>query len=166
MQKDAAALAGASAIEFHVSYRLADYLAIVAAHSVADFARIKAGQGKTLSRLDALTLRCCVYLFVPPIFLFKVLRVGACDFRIDSTGIVRSSKSGVVTVPCSDLVAIQEFPVGDLFAKKTGAMPEPYRVLNDIQRSALDAYVARYRQHALVAVLEQTQQDEVALITR
>lgn len=150
MQKDEAAVAGASAIEFHVSYRLAEYLAIVAAHSIADFARIKAGQGKTLSRLDAWTLRGCVYLFAPPIFLFKVLRVGACNFRIDSAGIVRSSKSGVVTVPWSDLVAIHEYPAGYLFAKKTGAMPVPYRVLTDAQRLALDHFIAIYRQRSLV----------------
>ena len=149
MQKDQAGVLGDSAVEFHVSYRLAEYLAIVAAHSVADFARVKAGQGKTLGRRDAWTLRCCVYLFAPPIFLFKVLRLGACDFRIDSTGIVRSAKSGVVTVPWSDLVAIHEYPAGYLFAKKTGAMPVPYRVLTDAQRLALDHFIAICRQRSL-----------------
>ncbi|WP_070246641.1 YcxB family protein [Duganella phyllosphaerae] len=109
----------------------------------------KPGRGKTLGRRDAWTLRCCVYLFAPPIFLFKVLRVGACDFRIDSAGIVRSAKSGVVTVPWSDLVAIHEYPAGYLFAKKTGAMPVPYRVLTDVQRLALDHFIGIYRQRSL-----------------
>ena len=135
-------------IAFHVNYRLAEYLSIVSAHSVVEAARQQASQGKTLSRLGVWTVRCSVYLFVPPIFMLKVLTVGACDFRIDATGIARNSKSGPVTVPWASLVAIHEYPAGYLFAKSNGAMPVPYRVLTAGQRLALDAYVIRYRQGA------------------
>lgn len=49
--------------------------------------------------LDILVLRSCLFLFVPPIFLFKVLKVGSYGFHFDDAGIVRSSKQGELIVP-------------------------------------------------------------------
>lgn len=133
------------ALSFHVSYRLGEYRSLVTSHVIADFTRRKAEQGKEAGWLDLFILRATLYLFTPPIFLFKVLKVGPCDFKFDDAGIVRSSKSGEIVVPWAEIGQIHEYPAGYLFAKGNGAMPVPLRVLTHEQLAQLKSYVARHR---------------------
>lgn len=132
-------------LNFHVKYRLGEYRSLVTSHVIADFTRLKAGQGKQVKRLDLFLLRAMLYLFTPPIFLFKVLKVGSCDFKFDDAGIVRSTKLGELVVPWADIVQIHEYPAGYLFAKANGAMPVPLRVLTDAQLAQLKSYIARHQ---------------------
>lgn len=133
------------ALNFHVSYRLGEYRSLVSSHVIADFTRRKAEQGKKVRWMDVLILRVTLYLFIPPIFLFKVLKVGACDFKFDDAGIVRRSKLGEIVVPWAKIVQIHEYPTGYLFKKDNGAMPVPRRVLTDKKLEELQSYVARHR---------------------
>jgi hypothetical protein len=133
-------------ISFHVSYRLGEYLSLVTSHLAADLKRRKIEQGKKLRWYDLPILKGTLYLLAPPIFLFKVLRVGACDFKFDDTGIVRNSKSGEVVVPWTKVEAIHEYPAGYLFAKGNGAMPVPLRVLTTEQLVQLKRYIAQHRE--------------------
>jgi hypothetical protein len=133
-------------ISFHVRYRLGEYLSLVTAHVIAELRRRKSEQGKMLRWYDLPILKGTLYLVVPPIFLFKVLQVGACDFKFDDTGIVRNSKSGEVVVPWSKVETIHEYPAGYLFAKGNGAMPVPLRVLTDEQLLQLQRYIAQHRE--------------------
>jgi hypothetical protein len=132
-----------ASLSFHVSYRLGEYLKMVSAHTIAELARRKIEQGKKISPLDVLILRSCLCLFVPPIFLFKVLKVGSCDFHFDDAGIVRRSKQGELVVPWSEVVAIHQYPTGYLFAQIDGAMPVPLRVLTDEQHALLKSHIVR-----------------------
>lgn len=134
-----------AALRFRVSYQLGEYLRIVTAHVLAELARRKIEQGKKISRLDVVILRTCLLLFVPPIFLFKVLKVGTCDFHFDDTGIVRRSNGGELVVPWAEIVAIHTYPAGYLFAQIDGAMPVPFRVLSDEQHVLLKGYIARHQ---------------------
>lgn len=134
-----------ASLNFHVSYRLGEYLKMVSAHVIAELARRKIEQGKKISQLDVLVLRSCLCLFVPPIFLFKVLKVGSCDFHFDDVGIVRRSKQGELVVPWSEVVAIHQYPTGYLFAQVDGAMPVPLRVLTEEQHALLKSYIVRHK---------------------
>jgi hypothetical protein len=134
-----------ASLSFHVSYRLGEYLKIVSSHVVAELARRKTEQGKKISLLDVLILRSFLCLFVPPIFLFKVLKVGSCDFHFDDVGIVRSSKQGELVVPWREVVAVHQYPAGYLFAQVDGAMPVPLRVLTDEQHALLKSYIVRHQ---------------------
>lgn len=131
-------------VSFHVSYRLGEYLRLVSAHIVADLARVRAEQGKRVRWHDLLILRACLYLFIPPIFLFKVLTVGSCDFKFDEAGIVRRTRHGELVVPWAEVVAIHAYPAGYLFAQSDGALPVPLRVLSDEQLVQLKKYIAQH----------------------
>lgn len=134
------------ALNFRVRYRLGEYFSLVTSHVIADLARRKTAQGKQVGWMDVLILRTTLCLFIPPIFLFKTLQVGPCEFRVDDAGIVRKSKVGELVVPWSEIVAIHEYPAGYLFAKDNGAMPVPLRVLTTDQLIQLKHYVALHRQ--------------------
>lgn len=134
-----------ASLSFHVNYRLVEYLKIVSSHMVAELARRKIEQGKSISLLDVLIIRSCLFLFVPPIFLFKVLKVGSCDFHFDDIGIVRRSKQGELVVPWNEVTAIHQYPAGYLFAQVDGAMPVPLRVLTDEQHALLKRYIVRHQ---------------------
>ena len=132
-------------LRFHVNYRLGEYFSLVSSHVISELTRRKIEQGKKISLLDVFILRSCLCLFIPPIFLFKVLKVGSCDFNFDEAGIVRSSKGGDLVVPWSEVVAVHEYSAGYLFAQDDGAMPVPLRVLTDEQRSLLKSYIVRHQ---------------------
>ncbi|MYN43537.1 hypothetical protein GTP23_00465 [Pseudoduganella sp. FT93W] len=134
-----------AALRLHVRYRLGEYLGIVTSHVIAELTRRKLEQGKKISLLDIIVLRSCLLLFVPPIFIFKVLKVGACDFYFDDTGITRHSKGGELVVPWDEVVAIHTYPAGYLFAQSDGAMPVPFRVLADEQHALLKSYIIRHQ---------------------
>jgi len=132
-------------LRFHVSYRLREYFRLVSSHVIAELARRKIEQGKKISAFDVFILRSCLCLFVPPIFLYKVLRVGSCDFKFDETGIVRRSKGGDLVVPWAQIVANHKYPAGYLFAEADGAMPVPLRALTDEQHAVLKTYIDRHQ---------------------
>jgi len=132
-------------LRFHISYRLGEYFSLVSSHVISELTRRKIKQGKKISLLDVFVLRSCLCLFIPPIFLFKVLKVGSCDFTFDETGIVRRSKGGELVVPWGDVVAIHEYSAGYLFAQDDGAMPVPLRVLTYEQHALLKSYIARHQ---------------------
>jgi hypothetical protein len=127
-------------VSFHVDYRLGEYLKLLFRHVLADVTRHKEEQGKQTGWMDLLVLRATLYLFAPPIFLFKLLRIGKCDFTFDDAGIVRNSKAGELVLPWDKISEIYEYPEGFLFAKENGALPVPLRVLTDSQVDALKAY--------------------------
>jgi hypothetical protein len=131
-----------SVISFHVRYGLWEYMRLASAHVMAELARRKQAEGKPLRRTSRWTLHALLWLVCPPIFLFKSLRVGACDFTIDKDGLVRRSKSGEIVVPWADVVAVHRYPDGYLIAKENGAMPIPFRVLSARQRRDLKALLA------------------------
>lgn len=132
-------------LRFHVSYRLREYMSIVTSHVISELERRNIKQGKKTSLLDVIILRSCMLLFIPPIFLFKVLQVGSCDFQFDDSGIARRSKGGELVVSWADVVAIHTYPAGYLFAQIDGAMPVPFRVLNEEQHAILKGYIVRHQ---------------------
>ncbi|MGO4380982.1 YcxB family protein [Pseudoduganella sp. RAF53_2] len=131
----------ASAINIRIKYRLGEYLSLIHSHALAEVARRKAKQGKAIGRIDSLLARGAVWLFGPPIFAFKVLKVGECSFAIDESGLVRQSKTGEMVLPWSSVVALHEYPVGYIIMKANGGLPIPFRVLTTEQRELLATYI-------------------------
>lgn len=132
-------------LHVHVRYRLGEYMRIVTSHVIAELERRNLVQGKKTSLLDAFILRMCMVLFLPPLFLFKVWKVGACDFQFDEAGIIRRSKGGELVVPWAEVVAIHSYRAGYLFAQSDAAMPVPLRVLDDKNHAILKHYIVRHQ---------------------
>lgn len=132
-------------ISFCVRYRLSEYLAILSHHIAVEITRQKKERGKKIGSIDLLIARACFYIVAPPIFLYKVIRIGTCQFKFDDSGIVRNSKQGNLVVPWAKVSSIHEYAEGILFAKDGGAILIPLRVLSEVNLNILRQYITRHR---------------------
>lgn len=138
------------ALEFSVSYRLAEYLSFARDHAPLVTQRVLTAKGKplqTTSRLQgvALTLICSVAFF------FKKRRMPICKFVITEDGIHRSAASRNLFVPWTEVLAVHRYSQGYFIEMHRGAMPLPFRCLGAQQVSALDALVAKWRKTSLAS---------------
>ncbi len=138
------------ALEFSVSYRLAEYLSFARDHAPLVTQRVLAAKGKpvqTPSRLQgvALTLICSVAFF------FKKRRMPICRFVIAEDGIHRSAASRNLFVPWTEVLEVQRYSQGYLIEMHRGAMPLPFRCLGAQQVSAFDALVAKWQKASLAS---------------
>lgn len=78
-----------------------------------------------------------VMLFGPPLFYFKRHRIGRCSFRIDATGIRRTSRSGTLVRAWADIDGVRRYRHGYLLMLGRGGMPIPYRCLDRKQQATL-----------------------------
>lgn len=129
------------ALEFSVSYRLAEYLSFARDHAPLVTQRVLTAKGNPLqtpSRLQgvALTLICSVAFF------FKKRRMPICRFVITEEGIHRSAASRNLFVPWTAVQAVHRYSQGYFIERHRGAMPLPFRCLGAQQVSALDALIA------------------------
>jgi len=127
---------GTLPLEFSVRYRLGEYLRIVRAHMLAK------GVLNNLSGLRRAVSKAVFVVIGTVLFLFKSYRVGTCHFTIDAEAVSRRSKTGLLRLPWSEVVAVYQYEVGYLIFKDRGAMPIPFRVLSPNQREGLAALVA------------------------
>ena len=127
-----------SALNFCVTYRLDEYLAIVRSHALG------IATPKDASALQGLTTRLLVAVVGSVMFLVKSHRIGTCHFKIDQAGINRRSKQGETSVPWSDVITVYRYPSGYLIQMGRGGMPIPFRVLSEDQRELLSSMIAQY----------------------
>nr|WP_314540484.1 YcxB family protein [uncultured Massilia sp.] len=82
------------------------------------------------------TLRFWMLVLGTPIFLFKKWRMPSCSFRIDGAGIERTSRAGTFVRAWSDVAAVRRYRRGYLLLLDKGAVPIPYRCLDQTQQEA------------------------------
>ena len=126
-------------INFTVTYRLGEYLALVNEHVLAT------ASPENADKLQSLFYRSLLAVVGSVMFAYKSFRVGTCSFTIDQSTVTRRSRGGELVVPWSEVTAVHEYKLGYLIAKKSGAMPIPYRALSKHQLDTLAAWVAPYR---------------------
>lgn len=78
-------------------------------------------------------------LFATPMFYFKKRRMPVCDFRIDATGIERTTALGVMVRRWDQVRAVRRYRVGYLVEFDKGAVPIPLRCLTMAQQERLRA---------------------------
>ncbi|HIY71465.1 MAG TPA: YcxB family protein [Candidatus Luteimonas excrementigallinarum] len=118
-----------SEIRFSVRYRLGEYLVFVTEHSFETEEALSATRGATrlLAQLFQRTVASVA-------FLHKMSRLGECDFVITAAGLSRRTKLGTSSVPWSSVKAVHTCTPGYLVELQQGAVPIPFRVLDQQQR--------------------------------
>lgn len=71
-----------------------------------------------------------------PIFLFKKRRMPSCSFRIDGGGIERTSRAGTFVRAWPDVRTVRRYRRGYLLLLDKGALPIPYRCMDQAQQEA------------------------------
>lgn len=115
---------------FSVRYRLGEYLAFVTEHSFATEEALRKTRGAT---------RVLAYLFQRVVttlaYVYKMYRVGRCDFVITPAGVSRRTKRGTSSVQWSSVRAVHTYSPGYLVELQQGAVPIPFRVLDAGQQA-------------------------------
>ena len=132
---------------FHVSYRLGEYISMLSEYSprsVGNAAAMQVAKASIWAKLLPSSKwfeRICIYLIAPPIFLYKVFRVGQCTFSVDTERIERTSKTGPMSIPWKDVAFVQRLTEGYLVELERGGMPLPYRCFPGGARGAFELLV-------------------------
>ena len=125
-------------VVFSVTYKRLEYLRFVTAHLTATLIKIgKLGADKPLP----LYARHLMAVMGSIAFYLKRRKMPVCHFRIDDIGIFRRTQGGLLTLPWSDVVAVHRYELGLLVAKKSGALPLPFRCLTPTQIDILEKLV-------------------------
>lgn len=141
-------------IKFEVSYQLGEYRSMVSEHLLFRHnrrLREKSPNARISFRLP-LSTRLAFVVLVPLIFWNKVRKVGRCTFLIDEQGVQRTSKLGTGRVPWADVVTVHRLSRAYLVEKRNGALPLPYRCLDERQKADLEEFLKQEG----VAVAEQS----------
>ena len=88
------------------------------------------------------TLDLWVALVAPPVFLLKKRRMPVCEFRIDGRGIERTSRLGTVERTWDEVKMVRRYKRGYLLMFAKGAIPIPFRCLDQQQLEQMRTYTA------------------------
>lgn len=137
----AAPHAPSSGFVVRVDYRLGEYLQVLQDFVPVALARKAAQAGNGKHGVRPLKWHQLIMMrFVGTLaFIYKSARVGACTFEVTSSEISRSSKSGVLRLPWSDVTQVYRLSGSYLIEKSAGAMPIPFRVLNESNQRLLES---------------------------
>jgi len=125
-------------INFTVTYQRREYLSLVGEHAVAT------ADPESAAKLQTAFNRALLAVVGSIAFAYKSFQIGTCSFVITPLRITRRSKGGELIVPWSDVSAVHKYKLGYLIAKKSGAIPIPYRALSGDQLGTLATWVAPY----------------------
>ncbi|MCS0582643.1 hypothetical protein NX784_13665 [Massilia pinisoli] len=78
-----------------------------------------------------------VALIGTPVFVYKKRRMPHCAFRIDATGIERTTQAGTLVRSWAEIRGVRRYRRGVLLMYLRGAIPIPYRCLDRAQAAAL-----------------------------
>ncbi|GHA83891.1 YcxB family protein [Cognatilysobacter bugurensis] len=132
---------GNGSIEFDVAYHYGEYRSFVQSAIDRKLPELAAQTGKSVNGPMHRCTMALLAVVLPVVFLYKVLRVGRCRFRIDANEIRRISKNGEAVVPWNQIRAVYDCKSGLLLMKENGGLPIPDRVLSTGQRRQLRAFV-------------------------
>lgn len=123
-------------VKFSVRYRMGEYLTFVTEHSFATEEALRDTRGA--KRLLAHVFQRTV---AGVAFVYKVGRLGRCDFVITPAGLSRRTKLGTSSVEWSSVRAVHTYTPGYLVELEQGAVPIPFRVLSGKQRDLFCTFV-------------------------
>src|SRR6185436_802390 len=125
----------------HVSYNLAEYLQVLNDFLPQAKHRRAFAAGKQPAPMAPLRWheKQLVRVLGSLAFAVKSYRIGACTFQIDSHGVSRESKTGLLQVPWSEITQVHKLSSAYLVENSNGAMPIPFRVFTAEQQLALEA---------------------------
>ena len=86
--------------------------------------------------------KVAVHILGSFIFIYKVTRVGTCNFEINKSGLLRKSKMGEKTISWENVVKIQLLTEAYLLELEKGAIPLPYRCFKKDERILFEELVA------------------------
>jgi hypothetical protein len=118
-------------IDFSVAYVFAEYRTFVLEH-------IRQIEGRPTSWIG----RQLIVVTAGLAFFVKTRRMPLCTFHIDGAGIRRTTGKGALVVPWSKVIAIHRYSPGYFLGMAGGALPIPYRCLDEQQRARMDAFVS------------------------
>jgi hypothetical protein len=130
-------------IRFAVSYGWGEYLSIARDFSLPEYNEDRRKKGKNTVTADDWRLRVAFALVLTPVYLYKVSRVGRCEFSIGEAEVVRVSKDGALQCRWSDVVEVKQLSQAYLVMKSDGGVPLPYRCFSTKQREEFDQLLAR-----------------------
>jgi hypothetical protein len=130
-----------SPVRVSVSYQLGEYMSVVREFAPQSAANSVRQSKKLPSRLlhHPAVVAIFMWLFVPPIFFTKVLRVGRCDFEFTELGMSRTSKGTKASRTWQEVVAVHKLSRAYLIELEKGAMPVPYRVFASHEQQGFEA---------------------------
>ncbi len=124
------------AVEFSVSYGFREYCQFCFDHIPHEFPDLKLGR----------VARVFISAWLLVAFTLKKSKMPVCDFRIDASGICRHTRLGLLNIAWPQVKAIHRYSTCYLVEKASGALPIPYRCLDQAQTSRLEAlFQARER---------------------
>jgi YcxB-like protein len=130
-------------IEFDVFYGLREYLSVTREHTLPYLNEERHKKGKSDVTAEHWLFRAMHGAFTTPIYLFKVITIGSCRFRIDASQIERETKGGVLKSTWDDVIEVKRYSRAYLIVKTNGAMPLPYRCFTQKQRAEFDSLLSR-----------------------
>jgi len=131
----------ATIIRLSISYTLAEYLSFVRDHLPALLA---ARAGGKVRKPPGAASRALIMAGASLSFLSKKCKMPICDFLITDEYVRRTTSSGELRVPWSDVRAVHRYSQGFLVEKANGDMPLPYRCFTESERAEFERLVARH----------------------
>lgn len=128
--------APADALNFKVRYGLPEYISFMWQHAGYLIRRRRIGKLATYWMLSKSTSAAAMH------FVAQGRSRHLYDFLIDVHGIVRTSGTGVTLIPWADVSAIRRYSRGYMMVLKRGTLPIPFRCLDGVQSSLMDAFAA------------------------
>jgi hypothetical protein len=116
------------AVEFSVSYGFGEYCQFCFDHIPREFPDLKLGSVTRFFISAGLWVQ----------YIRKKSKMPVCEFRIDSSGIQRRTKLGLLEIAWPQVTAIHRYSACYLVEKQRGALPIPYRCLDRAQRARLE----------------------------
>ena len=120
-------------VQFDVAYQFAEYRLFV-------FDHLHQLKGKRVGVFG----RFLVTVVAAPMFFLKKMKMPLSSFTVDADGISRRTSGGELRLSWGEVTAVHRYSPGYLIEMKRGAVPIPYRCLNESQRSSLEAFVAEW----------------------
>lgn len=115
-------------IRLTISYTLAEYLSFVLEH---------------LHEPPGMLSRALIVARGSLSFLIKQFKMPICDFLITDRYVRRTTNSGELLVPWSEVRAVHRYSRGFLVEKANGGLPLPYRCFTESERAEFERLVAK-----------------------
>jgi hypothetical protein len=126
-------------LQFCVRYALPEYISFMWQHGRYLIRRRRIGRlASGWMLVKSTSLAACHF-----VLLGRARHV--YEFTIDQHGIIRASGTGVTLMPWADVGAIRRYSRGYLLVLKRGTLPIPFRCLDRLQTSAMEAFAATHK---------------------
>jgi len=130
-------------VRVEVVYGLREYLGVIDEFvPLSDAGRGSSAAGWISRLFDSKPVRrLCLYVLVPPIFLFKKLRMGRCTFEFSGIELRRTTRGRTASREWTKVTCVHRLSQAYMIELQEGCLPVPYRAFSDAQRREFEALV-------------------------